>query len=178
VFVTEKDVRNLIGLYDLNDDDKLNYTEFLNLVLPNTSPSLRKIATSRAAYYIDKFDTLPYEAEWALARVLNKEIDFFRKIELLKNDLTTRYDWNTHDAFRIIDIDRLGYITHDTVYLFLKRNNVIASHDDVDAILRRIDEDGIEKITYSTFLDAILPVDPILTNISSAKKIERKSVSP
>lgn len=103
----------MIGIYDLNDDGKLSYTEFLNLVLPNTSPSLRKLVTSRPSYYVSRFESLPYETEWALARVLNKEIDFFRKTELLKDDLISRYDWNTHDAFRIIDVDRFGYIGHD-----------------------------------------------------------------
>jgi len=84
IFVTENDIKNLIGLYDLNNDKKLSYTEFLNLVLPNTSPALRKLATSRAAYYLTKWEPLAYETEWALATVLNKEIDFYRKSELLK----------------------------------------------------------------------------------------------
>jgi hypothetical protein len=129
--------------------------------LPNTSPALRKLATSRASYYVAKFESLPYETEWALARVLSKEIDFFRKIELLKEDLVSRYDFTTLDAFKSIDVDRFGWINHDSIYFFLKRNHYYVSDDDVMAILRRIDLDGLGKITYADFVDSILPIDPL-----------------
>jgi Ca2+-binding EF-hand superfamily protein len=160
IYVTERDVKNLIKLYDSNADDRLSYTDFLNLVLPNTSPALRKICTQRSSYYVSKYEPLPYEAEWALARVINKEIDFFRKIELLKEDLVSRYDFTTLDAFKIIDADRLGYINHDSIYYFLKRNGMFVTDDDVLAILREIDIDGTGRITYADFVDAILPLDP------------------
>jgi Ca2+-binding EF-hand superfamily protein len=54
----------------------------------------------------------------------------------------------------------LGYISHDSIYFFLKRNGNLTSDDDVMAILRRIDIEGTGRITYADFVDSILPLDP------------------
>ena len=105
-----------------------------------------------------------------MARVINKEIDFFRKSELLKEDLVSRYDFNFVDAFKTTDVDRISFLTHDTIYFFLKRNNVIVTDDDVLAIIRRIDIEGEGKITYSAFVDAIIPQDPYYKAIKTPKQ--------
>ena len=179
IYATESDVRNFINVYDSNEDERLSYIDFLNLVLPNTSPALRKLCTSRNSYYISRNDKLPYETEWALARVIHKEIDFFRKSELLKEELVSRYDFDNLNAFRTIDVDRIGFLTHDTIYFFLKRLNIIASDDDILAILRRIVIEGDAKIVYSDFLNAILPQDPYYkARKPSISNIDYKSASP
>jgi len=98
--VLERDIHGLFKVYDNNRDNRLNYSEFLNMVLPKTSPSLRQLATGRESYYVSRYESLPYEVEWALTRVIDKEINYNRKIELLKEDLSLRYDFNLLDAFR------------------------------------------------------------------------------
>jgi len=158
--VLEKDIHNLYKVFDLNQDGRITYTEFLNIVLPKTSPSLRQLATSRQSYYVARYETLPYEVEWALARVFDKEINYFRKVELLKEDLALRYDFNLLEAFKLIDEDRTGNVDLDSIYLFLKRNKIIVSESDILSLLRRCDKDGDGKLSYAEFVDAILPTDP------------------
>jgi len=156
----ERDIAGLFKVYDNNRDNRLNYSEFLNMLLPKTSPSLRQLATGRESYYVSRHETLPYEVEWALTRVIDKEINYNRKIELLKEDLHLRYDFNLLDAFRLVDEDRCGLIDLDAIYLFFKRNHIISSESDILALLRRADQDGDGKLTYSEFVDAISPSDP------------------
>jgi len=158
--ILESDVHNLIKVFDLDGDRRISYTEFLNIVLPKTSPSLRHLATSRQSYFVSRFECLPYEAEWALARVFDKEIDYFRKIELLKEDLSMRYDYNHLDAFKIIDEDRTGFIDLDALYLFFKRNHIHATESDILALFRRVDQDGDGKISFSEFSECLTAHDP------------------
>ena len=174
--VLEKDIHNLYKVFDLNQDGRITYTEFLNIVLPKTSPSLRQLATSRQSYYVARYETLPYEVEWALARVFDKEINYFRKVELLKEDLALRYDFNNHNAFRLIDEDRNGFIDLDAIYLFLKRNQIPVTDGDIQALLNRTDRDGDGTLSYSEFVDAITPLHslPLASGIRSPVK-ERSS---
>lgn len=173
--VLERDIQALFKVYDSNRDSRLNYSEFLNMVLPKTSPALRQLATQRESYYVSRYETLPYEVEWALTRVIDKEINYNRKIELLKEDLSLRYDFNLLDAFRLIDEDRCGLIDLDAIYLFFKRNHIIASESDILALLRRTDQDGDGKLTYSEFVDAISPSDPYYKSSLKSSSIKEKT---
>lgn len=58
--------------YDSDLDDKLRYTEFLNVVLPANNPALRALATQRANYGVGKDQSLPYQVEYALTKVLDR----------------------------------------------------------------------------------------------------------
>jgi Ca2+-binding EF-hand superfamily protein len=160
IYALDKDLSNLYKVYDSNCDGRLSYSEFLNAVLPKTSPVLRSLATGRQSYYVSKYEALPYETEWALARVYDKEINYLRKVELLKEDLTMRYDWSFLEAFKLIDAERIGAIDFDSAYIFLKRNHIIAAESDILALLRRADKDGDGKISYAEFVDALTPFDP------------------
>jgi len=177
--VLERDIQALFKVYDSNRDSRLNYSEFLNMVLPKTSPALRQLATQRESYYVSRYETLPYEVEWALTRVVDKEINYNRKIELLKEDLSLRYDFTLLDAFRLIDEDRCGLIDLDSIYLFFKRNHIIASESDILALLRRADQDGDGKLTYSEFVDCVSPSDPYYkSNLKSSAVKETRTATP
>lgn len=174
ISATERDVLYLFKLYDSNGDQRLTYSNFLNAVLPVTSPALRQLATQRESYFVGRNETLPYDVEWSLSRVFDKEINAYRKIELLKDDLVNRYDYDGLNAFKTVDIDRLGYLDHETIYQFFQRNKIIASDDDVLALLRRLDKDQDGRISYAEFVDGVTPVDPY-SRAPAARATERSS---
>ena len=51
------------------------------------------------------------QVEWALIGVFDKEINFLRKIELLKQDLCHVEDFSPLDAYKFMDDERFGGIT-------------------------------------------------------------------
>mmetsp|Transcript_31612 Transcript_31612/g.28759 ORF Transcript_31612/g.28759 Transcript_31612/m.28759 type:complete len:573 (-) Transcript_31612:843-2561(-) len=161
---TSKDLSNLFKIYDSNADGRINYSEFLNIVLPKTSSSLRQLALDRRPYYVAKYEALPYETEWALARELDREINYIRKIELLKEDLVARYDFSNIEAFKLIDSERAGVIDFDNFYLFMKRNGIFVSESDYLSLLRRTDRDDDGRISYEEFVESLTPINPITTS--------------
>ena len=160
IVATEKDVLYLFRLFDTNGDQRMTYSNFLNATLPVTSPALRQLATQRESYYVARDETLPYDVEWALARVFDKEINAYRKIELLKEDVINRYDFDTLNAFKTVDADRLGFLDHETLYQYFRANKIGASDDDILALLRRLDKDQDGRVSYAEFVDGVMPVDP------------------
>lgn len=66
-------------------------------------------------------------------------------------------DFEIPDAFTTIDEYKKKYIDNDSLYIFLKRWNRMINEDDIIAIFRRIDTENEGKITYSKFIESILP---------------------
>lgn len=173
IYPTEKDILRLFHLFDTNGDQRISYTNFLDATLPCTSPALRKLATQRASYSIGKNETLPYDVEWSLSRVFDKEIEASRQIEMLKEELIKRYDFDLLDAFKKIDIYRLGHIDQEALTKFFQRNKIKVSDEDILALLRRMDRDRDGKVSYAEFGDVVTPLDPYYRVTSRVD--ERKS---
>lgn len=155
IVVSERDILYLFSLFDTDRDGRMTYVNFLNAIVVATSPSLRQLSTQRETYQVGKKQTLPYEVEWTLARVFDAELEGYRKIELLKDELAAKKDFDIKSAFRTVDIDRLGFLDHESLMKFFQRNKIDASEDDVLALIRRADKDLDGKISYTEFADAI-----------------------
>lgn len=178
VAVLQNDVYSLFKEYDTNRDDRLSYTEFLNIVLPKTSSVLRQICTQRQSYFVAKDEVLPYEVEWALARVFEKEIDLITRAELLKKDLANRYDFDALDLFRAIDEERVGAVDFDLLYVFFKRNGVSATETEILALLRRGDKNVDGKLSYSEFYNVIVSQDVAYRPTSPIRRVASRAASP
>ena len=117
---------------------------YLNIVLPNTNPTLRKLCAQRrvsvslintisnsfnmnsengnsslhnsvpanSSLSVNQNDlTGSKQIEWPLARIFDKEINFLRKIELLKEDLCQIESFSPLEAYKLMYDERFGGIT-------------------------------------------------------------------
>lgn len=150
------DVELLIRQYDSDSDGRLSLTEFQQLVLPSTSLALRDIAISRPPVI-----RLTIDVEFLLARLLDKELTFQRRLENSRRDLELSVDYTTLRAFDTVDYPPTSFITRDKIQDFLRRNLISAFTEDIDAILRRFDNDNDERLTYSEFSEAIKSTSPV-----------------
>jgi len=65
---------------------------------------------NRESYYVAPEETLQYEIEWGLSRVLEQESKNFSLNDSLKRKLNNSYDFNIREAFNLIDQENLGYL--------------------------------------------------------------------
>lgn len=63
-----------IDQYDDNEDQCLNYQEFLYLILPARDQKKRQQALSREPYVLETGIKLPFDVEYALVRIILMEI--------------------------------------------------------------------------------------------------------
>lgn len=87
----------------------MNYTEFLNLILSESDYTQRKIARERIGY--KKTYALSYDVEYSLVKLLERELDLARAVDLLITDLKARYDYNVLDIYSLIQ----GYGSYITL---------------------------------------------------------------
>jgi Ca2+-binding EF-hand superfamily protein len=89
-----------------------------------------------------------------------KAIIFLEKdIEAAKVNLALKHDFNTIDAFRLFDRNNLGCVTPEDLMEGLRFNLHFTDfhHDDIFMLLKKVDRNGIGRITFKQFNELILP---------------------
>ena len=62
-----------------------------------------------------------------------------------------RTDWSCMRAFNSVDVQRDGFITFGSMMNFLRLNGMRASESEVIAVIRRLDIDADQRITFEEF---------------------------
>ncbi len=81
----------------------------------------------------------------------------------MKAELLSRLDWSYEGAFQIIDMRRDGYLSADTLKLFLRVNGYTATLQELDAIIRRVDTNSDYLVTLPEFID-LFKLKPIVAD--------------
>ena len=102
----------LIKLYNINEDGKLSFTEFINGILPQDDEELCRKCTLRKSYDIGSIDhKLPYDIEYGVSRVFEEEINALKQINKIKKELNNCVDFSPVEAFKCIDTDNNNVLT-------------------------------------------------------------------
>ncbi len=132
------------------------------MVLPLDNPGLRKETVKRDDYFVGEKDPLPYNVEYALARIVHQEVEMHAAVEQQKKNLIACPDYTVQAAFKAIDARHTRYISFDILAGFLRRRGTGAQTEDVVAFMRRADRDMDCKLTFQEFADFLQPGDPKL----------------
>lgn len=79
------------------------------------------------------------------------------KQEQVKQELSSRYDFDIERLFREIDDWNYKYVDHKNLKRYLNKMGVAASDQNVIAIIRRFDLDADAKLNIKEFNQGIIP---------------------
>ena len=65
----------------------MSYQEFIQIFLPCEDNILRNVTLDRPSRRVGSYDSLPRDIELAMTAVIEREIDFARRLEVLKREL-------------------------------------------------------------------------------------------
>jgi len=158
--ISESETYRLVKFFDSDEDGRLSFQDFLQMLLPCTDNLLRNITLDRPSFRVGRFDSLPYDIERSLCEIIEKEIDLQRRLDILKRDLEVRYDFSTLSAYRSVDRYNDGRIDTFNLGSFLRSCGHYATETELLAIVRRIDTDGDARLSYSEFSEFLRSSNP------------------
>jgi len=94
------------------------------------------------------------EVRVALIDVLKQFIQIEKELEVAKQDLSLRPDFNLLDFFRTFDVDGRGSISSGELSEGMKRYGIFANKEELYLLLRRFDKDNDGKLKFSDFTEA------------------------
>lgn len=141
-------------------DDKLDYEDLMQMVMPCDDQYLRAAIAQRDIYEVTKHDFLDAEIEAELTRLFEKEIALNRVTEELKQEMDATKNFCVKKAFRAIDDWDYGFIDKKNLKSFLRKHNYIASTAECMAIIRRLDLDADARLSRQEFADGLKPEEP------------------
>jgi Ca2+-binding EF-hand superfamily protein len=163
VYALKEDVYLFVKRYDRNQDGKLRYSEFVDAftpksVLHSSTLNARKGYYSQLGYPKNEYFTR--DTRDLFARTFKTHFSVETSYEYLRKRLFRRPGFNASDAFSACDYDKNGYITRDEFKTILRDYGFYATDTELSWLLDRYDKNQDGKISYSEFIDEILPKSP------------------
>ena len=171
--MTEADCYYLVKFFDSDEDGRLHYPDFMQMILPCDNNMLRSKATQRPNGQINPGDFLTLDVERDLTNLLVSEIELHRASEKLKQQLESQLDYSVEGIYQVVDDWRYGYIDIRNLYRFFKNNRSKATEEDCIAIIRRLDLDADSKLSKEEFLSGLKAQEPFSKMIIREKMARR-----
>jgi len=113
------------------------------------------------------------DVECALTSLFEKEIQFNRTMENLKQQISCSKTFDIELAFNCIDDWKYGFIDRKNLKSFFRKHLYLASSRECIAIIRRFDLDADARLNLKEFTEGLKPNEPyskVLKRLEISKK--------
>lgn len=121
----------------------------MEALLPCDDLYMRSVITQRPSFDCPRHMNLSFTIEKQLAHLLKCEIEYHLNLQSLKHQLKRRVDYSNMRAFQTIDNRGEGFLNYNNIMNFCRMNSWRASESEVIAIVRRLDIDADQRITFN-----------------------------
>ena len=91
IYCSEEEASLIVLFYDQDYDNALSYPEFINII---QSDKVLKKSLNKSPK-----DKIPFEVDYSLNKLLEKEVELSRNIIYALKDIKCRYDFNIHNLY-------------------------------------------------------------------------------
>ena len=133
---------NLVGLY-----------RWMEVLLPCDDLYMRSVITQRRSHDCPRHMNLGFTVEKQIALLLKYEIEYHMYMEKVKHNLKRRVDWSNMKAFQTVDNRGEGMLNYNNIMNFCRMNSFRASEAEIIAIVRRLDIDADQCVTFQEWND-------------------------
>ena len=135
IYCSEEEACLIILFYDQDYDNALSYPEFINMI---QSDKVLKKSLDKSPK-----DKIPFNVEYSLTRLLEREVELSRNIIYSLKDIKCRYDFNIHNLYH--KLKYFNSITDESIKNYLENNQMQYLESDIKSIKKRLDlnKDGI-----------------------------------
>ena len=152
---SEKDFSFVVNYFDSSNSEKLNYNDFMQILLPCTNDFLRNEAINRNSFHHGHHMSVDPEVIECLCSLLEKEAEYHKETEAIKQDLACSSGFNPDILFSEIDFQGYGFLDFNNIKSLLNNYGVRTSESEINSIIRRMDVTANAQISFNEFIDGI-----------------------
>ncbi len=163
VYTASEDVFLFVKRYDRNFDGRIGLSEFQDAMTPKSASLATTLQLRRAHYSILRVPRHEYFSSYTrelFFKTLRVHFNVEASAENLRRRLLRIPGFNASDAFAAVDSDRNGFITRDEFRAILREYGFFTTETEISWLLERYDRDHDGRVTYSEFVEEILPKSP------------------
>lgn len=134
----------------------LGPVRWMEVLLPCDDLYMRSVVTQRPNYDCPLYSKLGFTIEKQIALLLKLEIEYHLWVETAKSELKARMDFTPMRSFQTIDNRGEGQLHYNNIMNFCQMNSYRASESDIIAIVRRLDVDADQRITFNEWNELFL----------------------
>lgn len=147
--ISQKVASELVQFYDNDQNKKLDYDEFIQMLLPCEDNQLAiKVESRPAKMPLGKYEKLADIQECAITCIIDKELELLRKVNGLKQSMERSPEYSTLATFQMIDPHGSGNLTATDIQEFFQMNDESIPAPEVMGIIRRMDTSGDMTVSY------------------------------
>ena len=152
----EQCLRRFIHNFSKDENFKINYRDFLGIILPKTNLSITNSIKNKNYSYDNQENKNDYIIENSFKKLIQLELNLVKALSQITEQLKNSKDFMIYEAFiAIVKFDK--YITSDNLNEFLNECNININDNDSQNIMFRLDLDGDGKISYEEFVSIFYP---------------------
>ena len=104
---------------------------------------------------------LPTEIELAIAAFLSQQLQSYRQVNQAKQNLVAQLDYNSLEAFKVIDLFYQGYLSMASLETYQKAHGFSLTNDELVAFFKGVDLDEDGRISYHELIEAVHLMEPL-----------------
>ena len=156
--VSEADCYMLVKMFDSNGAGNLSLLDLMQILCPRSYTYAKNYKATQEHYQYGLLrQTLTYDVEYATMKVIEKEIECLKRVEVMKQQLVSQFDYSVLSIFRAIDKYAHGKVNADNLRLFLRRFECSKTLDesDIRAWISRYDRDVDGGLDFVDLVNAL-----------------------
>ena len=156
VFLSSEEAKCILRFYDPHSLNKITFENFVNLVVTHND-SVQKKISSESSFYASPLrpNYLPYNLEYALAKLLSRELDFVQRANSRVREIVFSVDFDFVQLFSSLDVYNTQIVDKECVSIFMNRHGQPLYETELEALFVRLDLDKDKKIKYTDLKDVL-----------------------
>jgi len=152
IFTSLEEVKLVYKRYDVDQDGKISFNEFSNMISPKKY-EYSKLIQRR----LGSEGSMTFESKFSFVKLLRTILEIEQSVDLSRQFLTNKHQFNSYEAYDVIKGKYKNYIIKEDLRQFLYQNSSFCTTLELDLLFDRFDKDHDGRITFEEFIHEVLP---------------------
>ena len=164
IFASYDELELFFARYDTDKDGRLRFSEFASAFTPLDFYAASKVnnrGSNNVRPYPARDSSFEAATRFDFKNLWRTHFKVENAAEYLRKRLRNIPLFSVYESFKTCDINQDGIVTKSELRRLFDQRGLYVSDRDADILMEKFDKDRDGRISYSEFMDEILPKSPV-----------------